>query len=177
VKAYVAESMAVTRYTYYAKQADKENFYPIGHAFRKIAENELHHGKVFFKLLDGGVINISLEVDAGIIGNTESNLITAMHEEEIEGVQTYLSNAQIALEEGFPDIAMRFRAIAMVEQHHRDKFKRYLKQVIDGTVWHRDHPIKWRCLVCGNIYDGLEPPAICPACNHPREHYIALDFD
>ena len=175
VTAYAAESMAYTRYTYYAKQADKENYYPIGEIFRETADNELHHGKVFFKFLEGGNVEVALGIDAGVIGDTASNLETAMKEEENEGVKLYTAAAKVADEEGFPEIASHFRAIAEVEDSHRERFARYLKQVKDGTVWKRDHSIKWKCLECGYIAEGKEPPAVCPGCDHPYQHYMAMD--
>jgi rubrerythrin len=94
----------------------------------------------------------------------------------MEGITLYRKSAKIALDEGFPEIADRFSAIADVEHLHYERFQRYLQQVKDGTVWMRDEPIKWRCLVCGLIVEGTEPPTKCPGCNHPREHYVALDF-
>ena len=175
VIAYMAESSAYTRYTFYAKQAEKEKYFPIAEIFRETADNELNHGKVFFKLLEGGSVNVPLNVDAGVIGDTASNLATAAHEEEVEGVELYTESAKVADEEGFPEIAEHFRAIAEVEEHHRKRFERYLKQVKEGTVWKRDKPVKWQCLVCGYILEGTEPPEKCPACDHPREHYMALD--
>lgn len=175
VIAYAAESMAYSRYTFYAAQADKENYFPIGEIFRETASNELRHAKVFFKFLEGGSVEVNVAVDAGIIGDTASNLATAMKEEETEGVELYTNAAKVAEKEGFPEIASHFRAIASIEQHHHDRFARYLKQVQDGTVWKRDKPITWRCLVCGYTFVGTEPPAVCPACDHPREHYMAID--
>ncbi len=175
VIAYMAESSAYTRYTFYAKQAENEKYFPIAEIFRETADNELNHGKVFFKLLEGGSVNVPLNVDAGVIGDTASNLATAAHEEEVEGVELYTESAKVADEEGFPEIAEHFRAIAEVEEHHRKRFERYLKQVKEGTVWKRDKPVKWQCLVCGYIFEGTEPPEKCPACDHPREHYMALD--
>lgn len=175
VIAYMAESSAYTRYTFYAKQAEKENYFPIAKIFNETADNELHHGKVFFKFLEGGSVNVPLDVDAGVIGDTASNLATAAREEEMEGVKLYTASAKVAEEEGFPEIAEHFRAIAEIENMHRQRFERYLKQVKEGTVWKRDKPIKWQCLVCGYIFEGTEPPKTCPACDHPREHYMALD--
>lgn len=175
VIAYMAESSAYTRYTFYAKQAEKEKYFPIAEIFRETADNELNHGKVFFKLLEGGSVNVPLNVDAGVIGDTASNLATAAHEEEVEGVELYTESAKVADEEGFPEIAEHFRAIAEIEEHHRKRFERYLKQVKEGTVWKRDKPVKWQCLVCCYIFEGTEPPEKCPACDHPREHYMALD--
>ena len=175
VIAYMAESSTYTRYTFYAKQAEKEKYFPIAEIFRETADNELNHGKVFFKLLEGGSVNVPLNVDAGVIGDTASNLATAAHEEEVEGVELYTESAKVADEEGFPEIAEHFRAIAEVEEHHRKRFERYLKLVKEGTVWKRNKPVKWQCLVCGYIFEGTEPPEKCPACDHPREHYMALD--
>lgn len=177
VIAYMAESSAYTRYTYYAQQADKENYFPIGQIFRETADNELHHSKVFFKFLEGGSLDVTLGVDAGVIADTAANLETAAKEEMAEGVELYTNAAAIAEKEGFSEIAERFRSIAEVEQRHHDRFMTYLKQVKEGTVWKRDHDIKWQCLVCGYVFEGKEPPKVCPACNHPYQHYIALDMD
>ena len=126
VKAYISESAAYTRYTYYAKQADKEEYYPIGQVFRETAENEIHHGKVFFKLLEGGKVNVTIDPDAGVIGNTAENLATAAAEEEAEGIEQYIAAAKVADEEGFTKIAEHFRAIAEIEKRHREHFLWYL---------------------------------------------------
>lgn len=176
VNAYLSESAAYTRYTYYAKQADKENYFPVGEIFRQTADNELHHSKVFFKYLEGGVVPAMLDVDAGTIADTATNLETAVREEQKEGVEQYMAAAKTAEEEGFDEIASHFRAIAEVEEHHSRRFGHFLKHVQDGTLWKRDYPIRWQCLVCGYIHLGTEPPEEeCPACDHPRQHYMPLD--
>lgn len=175
VDAYVSESEAYTRYTYYAKQATKENYFGIANVFNETADNELHHGKIFFKMLEGGEVPTTLKVSAGTISDTASNLKQAAEGERVEGVEQYKEAAKIADEEGFADIAEHFRAIAKVELRHERRFNRYLKEVEDGTVWKREKPIRWMCLVCGYVYEGTEPPAICPGCDHPREHYVPLD--
>lgn len=176
VIAYLAESSAYTRYTFYAQQADKENYFPIGKVFRDTADNELRHSKVYFKFLEGGSISVPMEADAGVIGDTASNLATAAAEELVEGVKMYTNAAKVAEEEGFPEIASHFSHIAEIEQHHHDRFIHYLEQVKAGTVWKREKPIKWECLVCGYIAEGTEPPKECPACDHPYQHYMALDY-
>lgn len=176
VIAYLAESSAYTRYTFYAQQATKESYFPIANVFTETAENELHHGKVFFKFLQGGSVTVPCDADAGVIGTTEENLITAAHEEEVEGVELYTNAAKVADSEGFPEIASHFRAIATVEARHRLRFLHYLDQVQKGTVWKRDKPITWKCLVCGYEYVGTEPPTVCPGCDHPYQHYIGLDY-
>ena len=177
VIAYVAESGAYTRYNYYAQQADKEGYYPIGQVFRNTADNEMHHGKVFFKLLEGGSVKISTDVDAGVIGTTAENLATAAAEEMTEGVELYTSAAKVAREEGFPEIADHFAAIAEVERRHHERFLTLQKQVEEGTVWKRDKPITWQCMVCGYEFVGTEPPKVCPACDHPYQHYMPLDMN
>ena len=176
VTAYMAESAAYTRYTFYAQQADKENYFPIGVIFNETAANELRHAKIYFKYLQGGSVQVPLDVDAGVIGTTEENLETAAREEEFEGVKLYTDAAKVADEEGFSDIAAHFRAIAEIEESHRRRFLHYLKQVKDGTVWKRDHEITWKCLVCGYEYKGTTPPQKCPACHHPYQHYMATDY-
>ena len=177
VESYIAESTAYTRYIFYAQQAEKENYYPIAEAFKDTAANELHHGKVFFKYLQGGQVAVNVTMDAGVIGDTASNLACAAAEEESEGVDFYKNAAEVAREEGFDELAEHFAAIATVEERHRRRFLAYLKQVKDGTVWKRDHAIKWQCLVCGYVFEGTEPPMTCPGCSHPYQHYIALDMD
>lgn len=177
VVAYLAESTAYTRYVFYSKAATKESYYPIAKAFQDTADNEMHHAKIFFGFLEGGSVSVELPVDAGVIGTTEENLKIAANEEQEEGVDLYRKFAQVAREEGFDVIADHFEAIATIEQRHEKRFLAYLKQVQDGTVWKRDHAIVWQCLVCGYQYTGTEPPTKCPACDHPYQHYMAMDMD
>lgn len=176
VKAYLAESTAYTRYMFYSQQADKELYFPIGVVFSETAQNEMRHAKVFFKFLEGGQVTVDATADAGIIGDTASNLATAIAEEKAEGYEFYTAAAATAKAEGFDDIAEHFAAIAEIERHHHDRFVHYLEQVKAGTVWKRETPVKWQCLVCGYVYEGTEPPVKCPACDHPYQHYMALDY-
>lgn len=176
-KSYMAEAQAYARYTFYATQADKELYFPIGEVFRDTAANELRHGKIYFKYLEGGSLETTMSVDTGVIGTTAENLAISIHEERDEGVDFYLAAAKTAREEGFDDIAEHFEAIAAIERHHMERFEKYLKQVQDGTVWKRDKPITWHCMVCGYEYVGTTPPAKCPACDHPYQHYKAMDME
>lgn len=173
---YIAESTAYTRYMYYAKQADKDGYPPIAVIFESTANNEMHHSKVFFKFLEGGQISNSVTIDAGVIGTTAENLNTAATEELHEGVEFYTNAAKVAREEGFDKIAVVFDSIAKVELFHRDRFLDLLDQVQKGTVWKRDQPIRWQCLVCGYIYEGTEPPTVCPACSHPSKFYMDMSM-
>ncbi len=177
VNAYVAETGAYARYTFYAKIADKEEYFPIGVVFREAADNELHHAKVFLKMLEDNVVPADCNVNAGFLGKTADNLKTAMQEEREEGYESYREAAKTAREEGFDEIAEHFEAIADVEELHHDRFATLLDQVEKGTVWKRKKPIRWQCLVCGYIHEGLTPPdGDCPACDHPYQHYMALDI-
>lgn len=170
--AYVAESCAYTRYTFFANAAQKESYFQYANILNETAANELRHAKIFLKYLNEANCNTDpIEIDAGVIGTTLANLKVAAHEEEVEGVQMYTNAAKVADEEGFTEIAAKFRAIATIEQHHMDRFNAMAKRIEDGTVWKSDTPIKWQCLVCGYIFEGTEPPKKCPACDHPYQHF------
>ena len=129
VDAYMSESSAYTRYVYYAKQATKENYFGIANIFQETADNELHHGKIFFKYLEGGDVDITMKISAGTIGNTSSNLAQAAESEHVEGVEQYEAAAKVADSEGFTDIAEHFRAIAEIEKRHERRFDLYKKHV------------------------------------------------
>ena len=177
--AYVAESTAYTRYIFFAKSAKKEEYYGFSNIFLETADNELHHAKIFLKYLtEGAVVTDPISIDPGILKPTEECLKIAAQEEENEGVKEYTNSAAVAEEEGFPEIADHFRAIATIENRHKERFDLMRKQIEDGTVWKSDTPIKWQCLVCGYVFEGVEPPEKCPACNHPYQHFIRAEaFD
>ena len=171
--AYVAESTAVTRYTFYAQQAQKDSYFQYSRIFQETADNELHHAKIFLKYLtDGGVTMGLVGVDSGNLADTVNNLKIAAAEEQKEGVELYTSAAKVAKEEGFDEISDRFAAIATVEAHHEVRFNKIRERIENGTVWKRDTPIKWQCQVCGYIYEGTTPPEKCPACYHPYQHFM-----
>ena len=114
-------------------------------------------------------------IDPGILTPTVDNLKVAASEEENEGVKQYIKSAEVAEEEGFHEIADHFRAIATIENHHKERFDLMRWQIENDKVWKRDEPIKWQCLVCGYIFEGVEPPEVCPACDHPYQHYKPAD--
>lgn len=173
--AYVSESTAYTRYTYYSQKAFKDMYYQYANIFAETADNELHHAKIYLKFLkDGSAICAPISVDTGIIGSTADNLKIAISEEQAED-NHYLEYAAIAEQEGFPEIARHFKNIAAIEAHHKARFAKMLERIETGTVWKRDQPIKWQCLVCGFIFEGTEPPATCPACDHPYQHYMPME--
>lgn len=171
--AYVAESTAYSRYTYFAQTAQKEQYFHFANIFAETADNELHHAKIFLKYLtDGPVLTDQLSIDPGILSPTVSNLAVAAAEEQKEGVEMYQKSAEVAEEEGFHEIAERFLAIAAIENRHKERFDLMKWQIDNDKVWKRDKPIKWQCLVCGYIFEGTEPPQKCPACYHPYQHFM-----
>jgi len=176
LQSYFAESAAYSRYKFYAKQATKEEYFPIAAVFDETAENELHHAKVYFKYLPGGKpLAVDVMTHPGIIGDTAANLKLSAEEELYEGVEFYTNAAKIAHSEGFVEIASHFETIAEIEKLHHERFMCYLKHLENGTLWKRDSKVTWQCLVCGYQSIGTEPPKECPACDHPYQHYIALE--
>lgn len=176
VNSYMAETQAYARYTFYAQKADKEQYFPVGVVFRETADNELHHAKVFLKMLEGDEVQCTGNVDAGYLGATAENLAVAIKEEMVDGYEFYREAAKVAKEEGFDEIATHFAAIAKVEKSHHDRFQYCLELINAGTMWRREEPIEWLCLVCGYIHKGKTPPEKCPGCDHPYQHYMPKDL-
>ena len=156
--AFVAETTAYARYTYFAQSAEKESYFQYANIFNETAANELRHAKIFLKYLTNGpVVTDPVSVDPGILSPTVENLKVASAEEEKEGVEQYTESAKVADEEGFADIAKVFRAIAAIENHHKERFDLMRERIEKGEVWKREKPIKWQCLVCGYIFEGKKP--------------------
>ena len=168
----MAESTAVTRYTFYAQQAEKEKYFQYANIFNETAANELRHAKIFLQYLtEHACTPDTVGVDMGQLGSTLTNIKIAAEEEKTEGVEQYRKAADIAEAEGFVEIASKFREIAEIEAHHEARFKKMIKRIESGSVWKETKPVKWQCLVCGYIFEGTEPPEKCPACNHPYQHF------
>lgn len=174
LKAFAGESQARNRYTYYAKQARKEGYEQIAAVFEETAENEKEHAKVFFKHLEGGMVEITAEYPAGVIGTTEENLLEAAEGEKMEWGTLYPDFGQVAEDEGFPEIAHSFHNIAKVEAEHEKRYRKLHENVKENKVFKRKNTVKWKCRNCGFIYEGNEPPQKCPACQHPQSYYEIL---
>ena len=169
--AFAGESQARNRYVFAAKVASKEGYEHIAGIFRETAENEEVHAKQYFKLLEGGMVEITATYPAGIIGTTAQNLLAAAEGEHEETTIIYPEMAKVALEEGFPEIAKQFEEIARVEAWHEKRYRKLLANVESNLVFRRDSQVLWKCRVCGYVADGVEPPLICPACSHGRKFF------
>jgi len=178
-KAFVGESQARNRYTFYAKIAKKEGYEQIAEIFLITAENEREHASTLFKFINElkektGEKLEEIKVDVAVpttLGSTIENLRAAIAGENYEHTRMYPEFAEVAEREGFPDIAERLRAIARAEEHHEERFKKLLKEVEVGTVFRKNREVWWVCRECGYVYYGKEPPEECPSCGHPRSYF------
>ncbi|NIM98307.1 MAG: rubrerythrin family protein [candidate division Zixibacteria bacterium] len=173
--AFAGESQARNRYTYFASKAKKEDYEQIAGIFLETADNEKEHAERIFKFLQGGEAEIAASFPAGLIGDTKENLKAAAAGENYEHTTMYPGFAKVADEEGFPEIASAFRAIAVAEKQHEKRYLALRENIEKGRVFKRDKVVKWRCRNCGYIHEGTEPPeGKCPACDHPRAYYELL---
>jgi rubrerythrin len=178
-KAFVGESQARNRYTFYSKVAKKEGFEQIAEIFLVTAENEREHASWFFKLINElkkkgkeNLDEIKIETAAPtILGTTAENLKAAIAGENYENSKLYPEFADIAEKEGFTEIARRIRAIAIAEKHHEERYRKLLKEVEAGTVFKKTKEVWWVCRECGYMHFGKEPPDKCPSCDHEESFY------
>ncbi|MBN1492622.1 MAG: rubrerythrin family protein [Candidatus Omnitrophica bacterium] len=169
--AFAGESQARNRYTYAASVAKREGYEQISELFLETAENEKEHAKRFFKLLEGGAVEITAMYPAGVVGTTAENLKAAAAGEHEEWTMLYVDSAKIADEEGFPEVANQFRKIAEVEKAHEQRYLKLLKNVEGGKVFKKDSQVKWKCRNCGYIHEGKDAPDSCPACAHGKKYF------
>ena len=168
---FAGESQARNRYTYFAGVAKKAGFEQIAAIFLETADNEKEHAKRFFKLLEGGELEITASYPAGVIGDTAANLEAAADGENLEWTKLYKEAEETARKEGFEEIAIQFKEIAEVEEQHEKRYRKLLKNVKEGKVFKRDTVVKWKCRNCGYVHEGKEAPDKCPACAHPQSFY------
>ena len=156
--AFAGESQARNKYTYFASVAKKEGFEQISAIFAKTAENEKEHAKMWFKELKG-------------IGNTAENLAAAADGENYEWTDMYDGFAKTAEEEGFVELAEKFRAVAAIEKAHEERYRALLKNVETAQVFEKSEIKVWECRNCGHIIVGKKAPEICPVCDHPQSYF------
>ncbi len=156
--AFSGESEARNKYTYFASRAKKDGFEQIAALFLKTAENEKEHAKMWFKELQG-------------IGTTEENLASAAAGENYEWTDMYEGFAKTAEEEGFPELARKFRMVAAIEKHHEERYRALLKNVETASVFEKSEVKVWECRNCGHIVVGTKAPEVCPTCAHPQAYF------
>ncbi|MDP3804749.1 MAG: ferritin family protein [Candidatus Omnitrophota bacterium] len=172
--AFAGESQARNRYTYFASAAGKEGYEQISKIFTETAENEKEHAKVFFKHLEGGDAQITASYPAGMIKDAKANLEQAAAGENMEWTTLYADFGRTAKDEGFPEIAWSFGEIAKVERFHESRYRKLINNIVNGEVFKKRTPIKWHCINCGYIFEGVEAPLECYACKHPQSYYEVL---
>ena len=168
---FAGESQARNRYTFFASAAKKEGYEQISAIFTETAEQEKEHAKRMFKYLEGGVVEITASFPAGVIGKTLDNLKAAAAGENEEWVEAYPHFAEVADAEGFPEIAEMYRRIAIAEKGHEERYRAFIKNIEEGTVFAKEEETVWQCRNCGYIHVGKEAPESCPACNHPQAYF------
>jgi rubrerythrin len=170
---FAGESVARARYVLFAQVAQEQGFEQISAIFLETAANEQEHAKRFYKLIKGDStpIQIPFTVPGIPVGTTAENLRAAADGELEEHSQLYPHWASIAEQEGFDEIAKIWRAIASVEKEHERRYRILLGQVESGSVFKRDREVSWKCRNCGYVSQGVEAPAVCPACAHKQSFY------
>ena len=156
--AFAGESQARNKYTYFASVAKKQGFEQIANLFLKTADNEKEHAKMWFKELNG-------------IGDTAENLLAAAEGENYEWTDMYEDFAKTAEEEGFTELAHKFRLVAAIEKHHEERYRALLRNIETAEVFKRSEIKVWECRNCGHIVVGKEAPEVCPVCNHPQSYF------
>ena len=156
--AFAGESQARNKYTYFASVAKKQGFEQTADLFLKTADNEKEHAKMWFKELNG-------------IGDTAENLLAAAEGENYEWTDMYEDFAKTAEEEGFTELAHKFRLVAAIEKHHEERYRALLRNVETAEVFKRSEIKVWECRNCGHIVVGKEAPEVCPVCNHPQSYF------
>mgnify|MGYP002623740688 CR=1 FL=1 len=156
--AFSGESQARNKYTYFASKAKKEGYEQIAALFLKTADNEKEHAKMWFKELEG-------------IGDTKANLEAAAAGENYEWTDMYEGFAKTAEEEGFKELAEKFRLVAAIEKHHEERYRKLLQNVELQEVFKKSEVKVWECRNCGHIVVGTKAPEICPTCAHPQSYF------
>ena len=156
--AFAGESMARNKYTYFASVAKKKGFEQMSAIFQETADNEKEHAKMWFKELNG-------------IGNTSQNLKSAADGENYEWTDMYEGFAKTAEEEGFPELAAKFRLVGAIERHHEERYRKLLDNIEAKEVFEKSEVKVWKCRNCGHIVMGTAAPEVCPTCNHPQSYF------
>jgi rubrerythrin len=172
--AFAGESQARNHYTFFASQARNDGYIQIASIFEETANQEKEHAKRFFKYLQGGEVQIQCSYPAGIVGTTAENLLAAADGEHHEWSELYPGFASVARTEGFNAIGIMFEKVSVAEKQHERRYRGLFENIQKNRVFKRNQPVKWRCMNCGYVHEGLEAPAACPACAHPQPYFEVL---
>jgi len=172
---FAGESQARNRYEFFVKIAKKEGYEQIAAIFQETADQEKEHAKRFFKFLEGGMVEITATYPAGVIGTTLENLKAAAEGEHEEWTDLYPNAAEIAMEEGFKEIATAFKMIAKVEAEHERRYLKLLKNISEDKVFMKDGKVWWKCRNCGYVYESAKALEKCPVCQHPKAFMQVLE--
>ena len=182
LKAFVGESQARNRYTFYASKARKEGYEQIGEIFSITSDNEREHASWYYKMIlevanknKIDVYSLKTETDVPYtLGTTEDNLKAAIAGETHEYSSMYPQIADMAMKDGFKEIAVRIRAIAKAEKHHAERYEKLLGCIKNKTTFVKEEPIFWMCRECGFVHFGKKAPETCPSCGHAQAFYQIL---
>lgn len=169
--AFAGESQARSRYTLFAQKAKEEGYEQIAKIFLVTADQELSHAQMFFNRLEGGMVEINAAYPAGVVGDTMTNLREAAAGEREEWSDLYASFAQIALDEGFKDVAMIFKNVAKVEIEHEKRYLRLLERLSTDTEFSSEEETEWQCMHCGYVHKGKSAPKRCPVCGKEQGYF------
>ena len=158
--AFAGESQARNKYTYYASKAKKEGYEQIAAIFQETADNEKEHAELWFKYLHDGKVP-----------TTEVNLLDAAEGENYEWTDMYKHMAEVAREEGFKEIAIKFELVGKIEKEHEERYRALLEKVKAEKVFISEDVVIWKCRNCGHIHVGKQAPEICPTCAHPKSYF------
>ena len=158
--AFAGESQARNKYTYYASKAKKEGYEQIAAIFQETADNEKEHAELWFKYLHDGKVP-----------TTEVNLLDAAEGENFEWTDMYKHMAEVAREEGFKEIAVKFELVGKIEKEHEERYRALLEKVKAEKVFVSEDVVIWKCRNCGHIHVGKAAPEICPTCAHPKSYF------
>ena len=158
--AFAGESQARNKYTYFASKAKKDGYEQIAAIFEETANNEKEHAKMWFKELNGGDVPSTID-----------NLKAAADGENYEWTDMYEEFAKVAEEEGFKDIAAKFKAVGKIEKHHEERYRKLLKNIEDEVVFSKRNESIWICRNCGHVVVGKKAPKVCPVCAHPQSYF------
>ena len=157
-EAFAGESQARNKYTYFASVAKKEGYEQISALFLQTAENEKEHAKLWL-------------TELGERGTTTDNLLHAAEGENFEWTDMYERMAKEAEEEGFPELAAKFRGVGAIEKMHEERYRKLLQNVETAQVFEKSEVKVWECRNCGHIVVGTKAPEVCPVCNSPQAYF------